>query len=68
VRFNLFTIDISFKKNFILAEIKTSLEELHKDELEYAFYLYKDNIKTETKWYSKQPFCMFNVKDDSSVY
>lgn len=64
----MFTIDINFKKNVILAEIKTSLEELQKDELEYAFYLYKDNIKTETKWYSKQPFCIFNIEDDSSFY
>ncbi|MGP5503938.1 glycosyltransferase [Psychrobacter celer] len=64
----MFTIDISFKKDVILAEIKTSLEKLKNDDLEYAFYLYKDNVKIETKWYSKQSFCMFSLEDDSGFY
>ncbi|MGP5660961.1 glycosyltransferase [Psychrobacter celer] len=64
----MFTVNIDFNEDAIFAEIKSDAEGKENDSLEYAFYLYKDGIRIETKWYSKQPSCIFNIKRDSGFY
>lgn len=35
---------------------------------EYAFYLYKDNIRVNTRWYAKDTKVFFDINSDVSIY
>ncbi len=53
-----------------LIDNKLNVNVLNSDSVhnEYAFYLYRNNKRVETKWYELDSYCLFDLKNNSGEY
>ncbi len=62
------TLDFAIKGNKLNASARVTSNIFFDGQLEYAFYLIKDDEKVETRWYSEEKSCEFDLPEDFKGY
>lgn len=64
----MFDVNISVKDGGVFGEFIIDSYFFEPSKYEYAFYLYKDDNKTDTVSYSENTKCTFNIKDMAGLF
>lgn len=64
----MFDVNISVEKNKVLGEFIADSYFFEPSKYDYAFYLYKDDERIETKWYTDNMKAEFLIEDFDGVF
>ncbi|WP_426241021.1 hypothetical protein [Psychrobacter sp. TWP2-1-2] len=64
----MFDVNISVEKNKVLGEFIADSYFFEPSKYDYAFYLYKDEERIETKWYTDNMKAEFLIDDFDGVF